>query len=100
MIALALQVKTYFVKSERESKEGYMDILFIKHQPFKINHQYLFELKYLKKEQAKSLKSIEKKAKIQVLDYVQKDETIKQMEGLQTWTVVVVKDEIVAKRVG
>ena len=100
MIALALQVKTYFVKSERETKEGYIDILFIKHQAFKVNHQYVFELKYLKKEQARQLKKVEEQAKKQLLDYVNKDDEMLNLEGLQLWTMVVVKDEIVAKRIG
>lgn len=99
IMALALQVKTYFVRSEREATDGYMDIVFTKHQPFKINFQYVFELKYLKKEKAKDFEKVEAKAKKQVLEYVTGDEEIQKMKGLQVWTLVVVKDEVIAKRV-
>ena len=99
ILALALQVKTYFVRSERETLEGYIDLVFTKHQPFRINHQFVFELKYLKKEEAKKLKTVEKKAAKQVSAYVQQDAVIRAMEGLQVWTVVIVKDQVNAKRV-
>jgi len=47
----------YYIESERELPDGYIDLSFTKHPAVKVNHEYLFELKYLKKEDAKQLKS-------------------------------------------
>ena len=99
IMALAVQTDTFFIKSERESSGGYTDILFLEKPPFELEHQYIVELKYLKKKDSSQLATTEKKAKIQLLDYLKNDAELQALKNLQAWTVVVVKDQVVAKRV-
>jgi len=99
IVALATQVNTYFTKSEREYKGGYTDVVFLQRPPFEVDYQYVFELKYLKKTNSKQLKAVQQKAKKQVLDYVAGEEELRTLKNLQTWTVVVIKDELFSERV-
>ena len=99
IIALATQSDTYFIKSEREHKGGYSDILFLERPPFDIEHQYVFELKYLKQADKKELPTVQKKAKKQLLGYVNGEPELQAMKNLQAWTVIVMKDKIIRERV-
>ena len=100
IIATALQSDIYYVKSERETNGGYTDIQFLQRPPFPVNSQYLFELKYLKKEEAGKLKNVQAEARQQLLAYLDSDPELRERPGLQCWTVVVVKDEIMLEQVG
>lgn len=53
----------------------------------------------MKKGDAKKLKSEQTKAKRQLLDYMNASNKLKDLKDLQAWTVVVIKDEVYAKRV-
>ena len=99
IIALATQVETYFVKSEREHQSGYSDVLFLERPPFNIDHQYIFELKYLKQAEKKGLPTVQKKAKKQLLDYISGEPELQSMKNLQAWIVIVMKDKIFRERV-
>lgn len=90
---------TFFMESERETPAGYLDLSFLESPNISIQHQYIFELKYLKKENAKQLKTKQKEAKKQLLEYVNDSAKFKKMNNLQAWTVVVVKDELTVERV-
>ena len=99
IMALAVQTDTFFINSERESTGGYTDILFLEKPPFELDHQYVMELKYLKKKNRSQLAATQKKAKRQLLDYLKGDVELQGLKNLQAWTVVVVKDEVVVERV-
>jgi hypothetical protein len=97
MIAYAVQSEIFFVQSEREtSTGGYIDLEFgiqpkNQHRP---HCQYIFEFKYLKKENQSDLKNANEEAKNQLKNYLQTDVILKNAPKLRAFTVVVVKDEI------
>lgn len=99
MITYMMLTNTFFMESERETPAGYLDLSFLESPNIPIQHQYIFELKYLKKEDAKQLKTKQKEAKKQLLEYVNDSAKFKKMNNLQAWTVVVVKDELTVERV-
>ena len=99
MITTMMLTETFHVDSERETPAGYLDLSFIERSNVPIDHQYLFELKYLKKEDAKQLKSKQKEAKKQLLEYIEDSSKFRDLNNLQAWTVVVIKDELTAERV-
>ncbi len=49
ILTLLYQSTIYFIKSEPEVNNRYPDIMLLERNPFKVNHQFLFELKYSKK---------------------------------------------------
>ncbi|MEM6316079.1 MAG: AAA family ATPase [Bacteroidota bacterium] len=98
IMALALQVETFFVKSEREHASGYSDLLFLQRPPINIDHQYLFELKYLKQSDKKELADTQQQAKQQLLAYLDGASELQAIPNLQAWTVVVVKDTVYLER--
>ncbi len=99
MMAQMMLTNAYYVDSEPETPAGYLDLSFFKRPNIPIEHQYVFELKYLKKEESKKLATTQKAAKKQLLQYVQSSEKLKDLTDLQAWTVVVVKDELKVERV-
>ncbi len=99
IFTLALQTNIYFVKSERETTGGYIDLLFLAQSPTPVSSQYIFELKYLKKGEAAQLTSAREIAKNQLLEYVDNDAELSGFSDLQGWTVVVVKDELHLEKV-
>ncbi|MEZ4886653.1 MAG: AAA family ATPase [Chitinophagales bacterium] len=99
MITYMMLTNTFFIESERETPAGYLDLSFLESPNIPIQHQYIFELKYLKKEDAKQLKAKQKEAKKQLLEYVAESAKLNKMSNLQAWTVVVVKDELNVERV-
>jgi len=99
MITYMMLTNTFFMQSERETPAGYLDLSFLESPNIPIQHQYIFELKYLKKENAKQLKAKQKEAKKQLLEYVEESAKLKKMDNLQAWTVVVAKDELTVERV-
>jgi len=99
MMAQMMLTDAYYVDSEPETPLGYLDLTFFKRPSIPVNHQYVFELKYLKKEDAKKLKPTQKAAKKQLLKYIQDSERLRDLTDLQAWTMVVVKDEVKVERV-
>ncbi|MGB0929599.1 MAG: AAA family ATPase [Chitinophagales bacterium] len=99
MMAQMMLTDAYYVDSEPETPAGYLDLTFFKRPNIPINHQYVFELKYLKKEDAKKLKPTQKASKKQLLNYIQDSDKLKDLTDLQAWTVVVIKDEVKVERV-
>jgi len=89
----------YYIESEREFPDGFLDLSFTKYPAVPVNFEYLFELKYLKKEQSKQLKSQQKKAKTQLLKYIAGSAKFQQLSTLQTWTVVAIKDQLYVEQV-
>lgn len=101
MMAYLVQANIFDVRSESEiSGGGYLDLrLFIKpNNPFK-HHQFVIELKYLKKEQAYLLSETLQEAKNQILSYYRQDKVLQSKEMLHLLVVVVVKDKIFVEEV-
>jgi len=97
VMAYAVQSDIFFVQSEREIKNGgYIDLEFDiqprnRHRP---HFQYVFEFKYLKKGDESLLKKTQNEAEMQLKNYLQNDEILKNKVKLLAYTLVVVKDEI------
>ena len=51
ILTLLYQSEVYFIQSEPEINNRYPDILLLERNPFKVNYQFLFELKYSKKKE-------------------------------------------------
>ncbi|MCS7029840.1 MAG: ATP-binding protein, partial [Bacteroidia bacterium] len=101
IMAYLVQSNIFDVRSEQEIRGGgYMDLRLLvrPNNPFK-HHEFLIELKYLKKEEEHLLSETLQEAKNQVLGYYQKDESLQGKEMLHLWAVVVVKDKIFAQEV-
>ncbi|MEZ4886761.1 MAG: AAA family ATPase [Chitinophagales bacterium] len=99
MMAELMLTDAYYIESERETPAGYLDISLLQRPPVPINHQYIFELKYLKKENAKRCKAEQETAKKQLLNYIADSDKLRNLKNLQAWTVVVIKDELNVERV-
>ena len=99
-IAYAVQSEIFFVQSERETQSGgYVDLEFgvqpkNRHRP---HFSYVFEFKYLKKEQENLLEEKQKEAEIQLRKYLTTDEILQNTVKLRAFTVVIVKDELFLK---
>ncbi|MEZ4887256.1 MAG: AAA family ATPase [Chitinophagales bacterium] len=99
IMAQMMMTDAYYIESERETPAGYLDVSLLQRPNVPINHQYIFELKYLKKENAKRCNAEQKAAKKQLLDYIADSEKLQDLSNLQAWTVVVIKDELKVERV-
>ncbi|MDW8297623.1 MAG: PD-(D/E)XK nuclease domain-containing protein, partial [Raineya sp.] len=100
-MAYLIQANIFDVRSEQEiSKGGYLDLqLLIKpNNPFK-HHQFLLELKYLKKEEEHLLTETLQEAKKQVLRYFQQDAGLQSKEMLHLVAVVIVKNKVFAEEI-
>jgi hypothetical protein len=97
IIAYAMLAEIFFVQTEREtSAGGYIDLEFgiqpkNLHRP---HFQYVFEFKYLKKEEEAKLKDKQDEAENQLRKYLQTDEILKNTQKLRAFTLVAVKDEL------
>jgi hypothetical protein len=101
MIAYAIQGNAFYVISERETTGGgYTDLeMYIRPNNLKTHSQYVFEIKYVKKEQESALETIKEGAKAQLLAYLQTDTLIRSKQDLQAFVVIFVKDELWWERV-
>lgn len=84
----------YTIYNELETDRRYTDLLCLYRTPIEVNNQLLFELKYLKKEDAKQVKKITKEGREQLNAYLAHDK-IKQLENLKAWLVVFVGEQAV-----
>jgi hypothetical protein len=102
LIAYAMQGDIFFIRTEREvgGGLGYLDMEFLVRANNPKSHaQYVFELKYLKKEDENQLASTQEAAETQLRDYLAKDETLKSLTKLRAFTIVVVKTKVYLKEV-
>ncbi|MDW8345507.1 MAG: PD-(D/E)XK nuclease domain-containing protein, partial [Bacteroidia bacterium] len=86
----------YDIRSEREVVGGgYVDIqLFRKSSNPNEHHEYVIELKYLKKEQEEQLNEVKEEAKKQLLNYYNQDTMLQSKPYLHLLAVVCVKDTL------
>lgn len=85
----------YIIRNEVEVKKtatdkGYVDILLLKRPPFKVNHQFAIELKYVKKGDAKQASTIQKEAIVQLKQYLQNDDYLQSLSALKAYVIVFV----------
>ena len=83
----------YFIQSEPEFGRKYVDLLLLKREPFPAPHQFAFELKYLKKQEAQRLEATVAEARAQLKGYLQ-SELLRSLADLRAWVVVFVGAEV------
>jgi hypothetical protein len=91
IITYANLTDLYYVKSEYEVNKFYLDVVFLQAQ-IEVPRQFVFELKYLKKSEAKQLKSKQAEAKKQLKKYLELPE-VKSWENLKAYTIVFVGEK-------
>ena len=91
-----------FVKSDLETSGGYSDILIIPIEKQEDRYSILFEFKYIKKEDYEKdkglLKRKQEEAACQLKRYKESEE-IKLIPKLKSYSVVVIKDEVVIEEI-
>ena len=83
----------YFIQSEPEFGRKYVDLLLQRREPFPAPHQFAFELKYLKKQEAQRLEAVVAEAQAQLQGYLQ-SELLRSLPDLRAWVVVFVGTEV------
>lgn len=102
IISYAMQGNIFFVRSEREvgGNLGYVDIEFlIRPNNPTVHPQYVFEVKYLKKEEENLLEITQASAEKQLRNYLEKDEILHGLAKLKAFTIVVVKSKVYMKEI-
>lgn len=88
ILTLLYGSNVYYIKSEPEINNKYPDILLLERNPFKVNHQFLFELKYSKKKDGeRGWKSKKAEGLKQVREYLQLPD-IKGLEKLKSYVLL------------
>ncbi|GIV44355.1 MAG: hypothetical protein KatS3mg035_1478 [Bacteroidia bacterium] len=101
IIAYLMLANIFDVVSEREVQGGgYPDLLLFKksNNPYD-HHEFIIELKYLKKEQSSDLERVKQEAKDQVLNYYKEEKRLQSRPYLHLLAVVVIKDEVFVEEV-
>ena len=95
---IAMNLKTFWIKSELEVEREYPDILLIPKEANKNYYTIMIEFKYLKKGEANKLKEKQEEAKNQLKKYSNKEE-MKALENLKKYTVVALNDKIYVEEI-
>lgn len=97
-IVFASLARMYFIKSEPERK--YPEVMFLYRPPFFPDHQFVFELKYLKKQDESLLKKITAQAEAQLKRYLLSEE-IRGLKNLKAYVLIFVEERaVVVKEMG
>ncbi|MEN0050094.1 MAG: AAA family ATPase [Bacteroidota bacterium] len=96
--SILFTVGIYNIHHEFEVKKsahekGYVDILLTKRPPFKLDYQFVIEMKYLKKADAKQAQRVKSAAKEQLNAYLSNDAYLSQLENLRAYVVLFVGNE-------
>jgi hypothetical protein len=96
MITYFMMSKIYYVKSEYEVEDGYIDIAILPRPGVNAPYNAIFEVKYIKKEAySESVKAEKiKEAKEQMAKYSTSTE-LAEMDNLLKWVIVFCGDEVV-----
>jgi hypothetical protein len=96
-----MQGKAFYVISERETKGGgYTDLeLYRRPSATKPHHQYIFEIKYLKKEEESRFEAVKAAAVAQLKHYLTTDETVQKAVLMHAFAVIFVKDSLYVEEV-
>ena len=73
-VGFANLANLYYVKSEQEVGQKYVDVLLLHRPPYFPNYQFVFEIKYLKKQDAARRDTVRKEAVDQLKGYLGSDE--------------------------
>ncbi|MCK8827035.1 ATP-binding protein [Natroniella acetigena] len=97
MLSYLMLSRVYYVKSEYEVEDGYIDIAFFERSGIEPNYEGLIELKYIKKSSYEDRGEeivVEKlaEAKEQLIKYKKADE-LRERESLKKWALVFVGDK-------
>ena len=95
---IAMNLKIFRLKSEMEVQRKYPDILLIPKNKEKGYKGVMIEFKYLKKEEENKLEEKQKEAREQIKEYMNFEE-IKEIENLNSYTVVAVNDKIYVEKI-
>jgi hypothetical protein len=76
----------YYIKSEQEYNKKYPDIMLLERKPFKVDYQYMFELKWVKKKE-NNYEKVKQDGINQIKDYLALSD-IKELENLQSYLIV------------
>lgn len=90
--ALLTPSNVYLVRSEPELERRYADLLCTALPAVRVNHNFVFELKYLKKSDAARLEESARAAKSQLEGYLQTPD-LRQIPDLRAYAIVFVGDE-------
>ena len=95
---IAMNIKSYSVKSEMEVNRNYPDILLVPRDRKKGYKAIMVEFKYLKKGETAKLEDKQKEAREQIERYSEFDD-IKDIEGLRKYTIVVAGNELYVEEI-
>lgn len=89
------QVRIFNIFSELEvqkakGEKGRVDLLLMRRPPFETNFQFVFELKYIRQKQKSTFDKIKKGAIHQMKQYLQHDDTLKQLDNLKAYCIIFV----------
>ena len=92
-VAFASLANLYYIQSEQESEQKYVDVLFLHRPPYFPNYQFAFELKYLKKSESAQLETTVQAATVQLQGYLQ-SKALLRLEHLKAYAIVFVGPEV------
>lgn len=92
------QVSYYNIFSELEvrkspTKKGRVDLLLTRRAPFKPKYQFVFELKYIRNKKRNTFDTIKEEAIIQLEQYLQNDDTLKNLDNLKAYVIIFIGHE-------
>ncbi len=91
-VAFASLATLYYIRSEQETEQKYVDVLFLHRPPYFPTYQFAFELKYLKKSERDQLETAKQKANAPLQGYLQ-SEALQRLENLKAYVIVFVGSE-------
>ena len=96
MLLYAIESRIFYVPTEREtSTGGYVDLeIYIRSNNPNKHAQYIFEIKYIKKEDEKTFEKVKEGAIKQLQNYRDNDTFLQEKEDLHAIVVIFVKDEL------
>jgi hypothetical protein len=94
MIAYAHQGNAFHVISERETSERkYIDMeMYIRPNNTKTHFQYVFEIKYIKKEEEKTFETVKQNAKKQLFTYLKTDKILQSKRDILAYVIIFMND--------
>ncbi len=99
-VGFANLTNLYYVKSELEVEQKYVDVLFLYRPPHYPKYQFVFELKYLKKKDAARLDTVRQEAVAQLKGYLASPELQefiirpgRGMETVRAYVVVFIREQ-------
>lgn len=93
LVSYLYSSQLYFIKSEYEAGQKYVDLLLLRRPPFPAPHQFAFELKFLHQKKAAELPAAIDEGRSQLRRYLERED-LRQLEDLKAWLVVFVGAEL------